>query len=104
MINNIPGCIKSFISKKNTKSLSGHVVSLITNISEKTSLLTLNATMEAVRVGDAGKGFSVVASDVKNLANQTAKTTEEIDSQIGQIQAETPGAIMAIETISSTIR
>ena len=104
MINNIPGCIKSFISKKNTKSLSGHVVSLITNISEKTSLLTLNATMEAVRVGDAGKGFSVVASDVKNLANQTAKTTEEIDSQIGQIQAETPRAIMAIETISSTIR
>ena len=80
------------------------MVSLITNISEKTSLLTLNATMEAVRVGDAGKGFSVVASDVKNLANQTAKTTEEIDSQIGQIQAETPGAIMAIETISSTIR
>ena len=104
MINNIPGCIKSFISKKNTKSLSGHVVSLNTNISEKTSLLTLNATMEAVRVGDAGKGFSVVASDVKNLANQTAKTTEEIDSPIGQIQAETPGAIMAIETISSTIR
>tara|TARA_B110000037_G_scaffold45704_1_gene55989 strand:- start:499 stop:645 length:147 start_codon:yes stop_codon:yes gene_type:complete len=48
MINNIPGCIKSFISNKNTKSLSGHVVSLITNISEKTSLLTLNATMEAV--------------------------------------------------------
>ena len=104
MINNIPGCIKSFISNKNTKSLSGHVVSLITNISEKTSLLTLNATMEAVRVGDAGKGFSVVASDVKNLANQTAKRTEEIDSQIGQIQAETSGAIMAIETISSTIR
>ena len=60
--------------------------------------------MEAVRVGDADKGFSVVASDVKNLANQTAKTTEEIDRQIGQIQAETPGAIMAIETISSTIR
>jgi methyl-accepting chemotaxis protein len=104
MINNIPGCIKSFISNKNTKSLSGHVVSLITNISEKTSLLTLNATMEAVRVGSAGKGFSVVASDVKNLANQTAKTTEEIDSQIGEIQAETPGVIMAIETISSTIR
>jgi methyl-accepting chemotaxis protein len=104
MINNIPGCIKSFVSNKNTKSLSGHVVSLITNISEKTSLLTLNPTMEAVRVGDAGKGFSVVASDVKNLANQTAKTTEEIDSQIGQIQAEAPGAIMAIVTISSTNR
>ena len=80
------------------------MVSLIANISEKTSLLNLNATMEAVRVGDPGKGFSVVASDVKNLANQTAKTTEEIDSQIGQIQAETPRAIMAIVTISSTNR
>ena len=66
MINNIPGCIKSFIFKKNTKSLSGHVVSLITNISEKTSLLTLNATIEAARVGDAGKGFPVVASEVRN--------------------------------------
>jgi methyl-accepting chemotaxis protein len=66
MINNIPGCIKSFVSNKNTKSLSGHVVSLITNISEQTRLLTLNATIEAARVGDAGKGFPVVASEVRN--------------------------------------
>ena len=104
MISNIPGCITSFISNKIIKSLSGHLVSLITDISEQTSLLALNATIEATRAGDAGKGLSVVALEVKNLANQTAKIKEEIDSQIGQIQAETLGAVTAIETISSTIR
>ena len=100
MISNIPKCIKSFISNKNIKSLSGHLVSLITDISEQTSLLALNATIEAARAGDAGKGLSVVALEVKNLANQTAKITEEFVSQIGQIQAETLRADTAIETIS----
>ena len=73
MISDIPECIKSFISNKNIKTLSGHLVSLITDISEQTSLLALNATVEAARVDDAGKGLSFVASEVKNLANQTEK-------------------------------
>ena len=81
----------------------GEVVSLITDIAEQTNLLALNATIEAARAGDAGKGFAVVASEVKNLANQTAKATEEISSQIGGIQTSTRNAVTAIEGIGSTI-
>ena len=82
----------------------GEVVSLITDIAEQTNLLALNATIEAARAGDAGKGFAVVASEVKNLANQTAKATEEISKQIGDIQAATGNAVTANEEISKTIR
>ena len=81
----------------------GEVVELINEIADKTNLLALNATIEAARAGDAGKGFTVVASEVKNLANQTAKATDEIGNQIGGIQGATQEAVAVIQSIADTI-
>ena len=81
----------------------GQVVELITTIAGQTNLLALNATIEAARAGDAGKGFAVVASDVKELANQTARATEEISRRIDDIQGSTTEAVKAINGIASTI-
>jgi methyl-accepting chemotaxis protein len=81
----------------------GTVVDLIRNIANQTNLLALNATIEAARAGEAGKGFAVVASEVKNLATQTAKATEDIASQIGEIQGSIHGATEGIEGISRTM-
>ncbi|WP_417432777.1 methyl-accepting chemotaxis protein [Kiloniella sp.] len=82
----------------------GKVIELITGIAEQTNLLALNATIEAARAGEAGKGFAVVASEVKNLANQTAKATEEISGQISNVQSVTEDAAKALEAIGNSIR
>lgn len=81
----------------------GDVVKLIQDIAEQTNLLALNATIEAARAGEAGKGFAVVASEVKNLANQTAKATEEISGKIVTVQNVSKEAVDAIRSIGSII-
>jgi methyl-accepting chemotaxis protein len=81
----------------------GEVVGMISDIADQTNLLALNATIEAARAGDAGKGFAVVASEVKNLANQTAKATEQISSIIGNVQGATGKTVQSIERIRNVI-
>jgi methyl-accepting chemotaxis protein len=81
----------------------GEVVRLIQDIASQTNLLALNATIEAARAGEAGKGFAVVASEVKALANQTSHATEEIATQVGEVQGATKEAVQAIEAIRGKI-
>ena len=81
----------------------GDVVKLINEIAEQTNLLALNATIEAARAGEAGKGFAVVASEVKTLASQTTKATEEISGQINAMQSATTDAVSAIAGIRDVI-
>ena len=81
----------------------GEVVQLIKHVAAQTNLLALNATIEAARAGAAGKGFSVVANEVKGLAAQTAKATEEIGARVSQIQATVRNSVGEIRSIANTI-
>jgi len=89
---------------RQTSARIGDMVGLISNIASQTNLLALNATIEAARAGEAGRGFAVVAAEVKELANQTAKATDEIGGQISEIQGVTDQAVSAIGGITGRIR
>ncbi len=85
------------------ETISG-VIGMISEIAEQTNLLALNATIESARAGEAGKGFAVVASEVKGLAGQTAKATEEIVSQVNEIQEATKQAVVSMTDIGKIIK
>jgi methyl-accepting chemotaxis protein len=95
---------KATVARLGTSSTEiGDVLALITSIAEQTNLLALNATIEAARAGDAGKGFAVVASEVKELAQETARATDDIAARVQIIQADTASAVGAIDEIAAII-
>ncbi|MCF6248172.1 MAG: methyl-accepting chemotaxis protein [Desulfobacula sp.] len=87
---------------KATEEIS-RMTSVISEISEQTNLLALNATIEAARAGEAGKGFAVVASEIKDLANQTAKATEDIKATVSSIKLSTSESVEEIKNVSQVI-
>ncbi|MDJ0932262.1 HAMP domain-containing methyl-accepting chemotaxis protein [Breoghania sp.] len=87
----------------NMVSKVAEVTNLIQDIAEQTNLLALNATIEAARAGDAGRGFAVVASEVKDLATQTSKATEEIKSQVEEIQNASSKSVGAVEHMATMV-
>lgn len=86
-----------------TSQTIGDVVGLISSIAEQTNLLALNATIEAARAGEAGRGFAIVANEVKSLANQTASATEQISGQVSSLQSSTADSVEAINAISKVM-
>ena len=87
----------------NSSAEIGNVIKVITGIAEQTNLLALNATIEAARAGELGKGFAVVATEVKELAQETAKATEDVSQRIQAIQADSTRAVQAIAQIGETV-
>ncbi|WP_213771048.1 globin-coupled sensor protein [Bradyrhizobium sp. dw_78] len=81
----------------------GAIIDIITKIASQTNLLALNATIEAARAGDAGRGFAIVAQEVKSLAGQTARATAEISAQVGAMQSSTSESVHAIKEITGVI-
>lgn len=102
-LNSVNNASAQVTQMANSSDKISEVISLINDIAEQTNLLALNATIEAARAGDAGKGFAVVASEVKNLASQTATATDEIRTQIDEIQKTTGDTVSAVQDISVTI-
>jgi methyl-accepting chemotaxis protein len=94
---------RSFAALTTSVTEIGEVARLIAEIASRTNLLALNATIEAARAGDAGKGFAVVASEVKQLANQTARSTEQIATRVGAIDAATREVQQALGGIVETV-
>ncbi|AEV85785.1 Putative sensory transducer protein [Actinoplanes sp. SE50] len=93
------------VSRLGTASAEiGEVVRTITTIAEQTNLLALNATIEAARAGEMGKGFAVVASEVKDLAQETARATDDITARVGSIQSQTGAAVQSIQQITEIIQ
>ena len=89
---------------KNSSTQISHVLSLISTVARQTNLLALNATIEAARAGEAGRGFAIVAAEVKKLSQETQKATEEIAQKIAALQSDAAACFEAVQQIADVIK